>query len=192
MKRAAIYARFSSDRQRDRSIDDQIALCREFAERNRWTVMAVYADRRISGATMHRPQFARLLEAAGKHEFDVLIAEDIDRLARGEGDAPKLREHMDFLGIEIHTCSDGLITKVQAGLKGLLSSLFPENLGAPPRRGMAGVIRDGRHAGGRAYGYRAVPGSPGKLEIVSAEAKIIARIYREFIAGDTARTIATR
>jgi site-specific DNA recombinase len=58
------------------------------------------------------------------------------------------------------------------------------------RRGMAGVIRDGRHAGGRAYGYRAVPGKPGELEIVDDEAAIVRRIFTAYAAGRTPRDIA--
>ncbi|MFT3973285.1 MAG: recombinase family protein [Amaricoccus sp.] len=58
------------------------------------------------------------------------------------------------------------------------------------RRGMKGVIRDGRNAGGRAYGYRPVPGRPGELEIVEHEAEVIRRIFREYISGRVPREIA--
>ena len=88
-----------------------------------------------------------MLTDAEDHQFDIIIAEDIDRLARGEGDAPKLRQRLEFLGIEMHTCTDGHITKLHAGLKGLMSSLFLDNLIAHTKRGMAGVVRDGRHPG---------------------------------------------
>ena len=60
---------------------------------------------------------------------------------------------------------------------------------------MAGVIRGGRHAGGRAYGYRAVPGKPGELEIVEDEAAIVRRIFAAYVARDerpgTSHTILT-
>src|ERR1700739_4316822 len=58
------------------------------------------------------------------------------------------------------------------------------------RRGMAGVVRDGRHAGGRAYGYRALPHKPGELEIVEDEAAIVREIFARYIAGETPRAIA--
>jgi len=152
-KRAAIYARFSSDRQRDRSIDDQVALCQALADRNSWAVAMIYSDFAASGSTVHRRlEFSRMLTDAEDHQFDIIIAEDIDRLARGEGDAPKLRQRLEFLGIEMHTCTDGHITKLHAGLKGLMSSLFLDNLIAHTKRGMAGVVRDGRHPGGKIYG----------------------------------------
>ena len=190
-KKAAIYARFSSERQRDRSIDDQVALCQGLADRNSWPVAAVYADFAASGSTVHRrPEFSRMLADAEDQQFDVIIAEDIDRLARGEGDAPKLRQRLEFLGIEMHTCTDGHITKLHAGLKGLMSSLFLDNLIAHTKRGMAGVVRDGRHPGGKIYGYRTIPGRPGELEIVAAEAAIVRRIFERYVSGRTPRQIA--
>jgi site-specific DNA recombinase len=131
-----------------------------------------------------------MLADAEDHQFDIVIAEDIDRLARGEGDAPKLRQRLEFLGIEIHTCTDGHITKLHAGLKGLMSSLFLDNLVAHTKRGMAGVIRDGRHPGGKIYGYRTMSGRPGELEIVEQEAAIVRRIFERYVAGDTPRQIA--
>jgi site-specific DNA recombinase len=131
-----------------------------------------------------------MLTDAEDHQFDIIIAEDIDRLARGEGDAPKLRQRLEFLGIEMHTCTDGHITKLHAGLKGLMSSLFLDNLIAHTKRGMAGVVREGRHPGGKIYGYRTIAGHAGELEIVEAEAAIVRHIFERYLAGDTPRQIA--
>src|SRR6476469_2523033 len=179
-KRAAIYARFSSDRQRDRSIDDQVALCQALADRNSWAVSMIYADFAASGSTVHRrPEFSRMLTDAEDHQFDIIIAEDIDRLARGEGDAPKLRQRLEFLGIEIHTCTDGHVTRLHAGLKGLMGSLFLDNLVAHSRRGMLGRVRNGLSAGGLTYGY--APGeTKGERVIVEHEATIVRRIFEEY------------
>jgi site-specific DNA recombinase len=68
--------------------------------------------------------------------------------------------------------------------------MFIENLVVHTRRGLEGVIRDGRHAGGRAFGYRAVPGKPGELEIVVEEAEVVRQIFADYIAGKTPRQIA--
>jgi site-specific DNA recombinase len=189
-RRAVIYARFSSDRQNERSIDDQVALCRELLDRNGWRLTAIYEDHAVSAATVHRPEFARMLGDAEARRFDLIVAEDIDRLARGEGDAPKLRQRCEFLGIEIHTCTDGHVTKLHAGLKGLMGSLFLDNLIAHTKRGMAGVVREGRYAGGRAYGYRKVADKKGELEIVDAEATVVQRIFNDYVSGKSPRAIA--
>ena len=135
--------------------------------------------------------FARRTGAtAEERRFEIIVTEDIDRLARGEGDAPKLRQRCEFLGIEIHTCTDGHVTKLHAGLKGLMGSLFLDNLIAHTKRGMAGVVREGRYAGGRAYGYRKVDDKKRQLEIVDAEAAIVRRIFSDYVAGKSPRAIA--
>ena len=63
MLRAATYARYSTERQHDRSIEDQTRNCRDRAAREGWTVVAEYADRGISGATSNRPDYQRMLAA---------------------------------------------------------------------------------------------------------------------------------
>src|SRR5215831_17402133 len=108
MIRVAVYARYSSEMQNERSIDDQVSLCREFAARRNWTVTAAYADRAISGASIHgRHEFQRMVEDATNRRFDVVLAEDIDRLARNQADGARLYERLAFQGIPVWTVADG-------------------------------------------------------------------------------------
>ena len=87
MRRAVIYARFSSDKQTERSIDDQVALCRAYCEREGLLVGEVYDDRAISGAsTVNRIGLLRLMRDAGAGKFDVVIAEALDRISRDQED----------------------------------------------------------------------------------------------------------
>jgi hypothetical protein len=90
----------------------------------------------------------------------------------------------------IHTAS-WPVGKIDGTLRALMGEMFIDNLIVHVRRGMDGVIRDGRHAGGRAYGYKAVPGKPGELEIVEAEAEIIRGelIEMDTLAGQTEAAI---
>jgi site-specific DNA recombinase len=190
MKRAAIYARFSSDLQRDKSIEDQIAFCREAAERAGLSVVATFSDRAISGAsTKNRPDFQSMMSAAEKRAFDVLIAEDVDRIARDQGDYHEARKLLEFYGIAIHTIH-GAVGRIDGSLRALMSELYLENLADKTRRGLRGVLRDGRHPGGKAFGYRAVAGKRGELEIVREESQIVREIFRRPAAGDTPRKIA--
>ncbi len=76
------------------------------------------------------------------------------------------------------------------GVRGLVEQMQREDGAKKVRRGMAGVMRDGRHAGGRTYGYRAVPGKPGELVIVEDEATIIRRILRHRCSRTGPRGIA--
>jgi site-specific DNA recombinase len=189
MKRAAIYARYSSDLQADRSVDDQIALCQEVCERNGFTVVAVFDDRGISGSSVvNRPGFQSLMQAAQVHAFDVVVAEDIDRISRDQADYHTARKRLEFLGIAIHS-AHGAVNRIDGSLRALMSELFIENLAGHVRRGMQGVIREGRHAGGKAYGYRTT-GARGVLEIDPMQAAIVRRIFEDYLSGDTPREIA--
>ena len=85
---------------------------------------------------------------------------------------------------------EGTADQIQIGVRGLLGSLFLTDLAHKVRRGMQGVVRDGRHAGGRAYGYRPVAGKPGELEIVESEAEVVRRIFHDYVGGKTPREIA--
>ena len=91
--RAAIYARFSTDLQSDRSVEDQVALCRSHADRLGLTVTDVFADRAASGASIHgRPDYQRLIGLALAGQFDAILTEDLDRLSRNLADIARLAE----------------------------------------------------------------------------------------------------
>ena len=76
-----IYPRYSSENQEERSIDDQTRICQAYAERERWNVVAVLPDFAISGATLLRPGYQRLLEMVRGRAIDVVLAESL-HLAR--------------------------------------------------------------------------------------------------------------
>lgn len=189
MIRAAIYARFSSDLQNDRSIDDQVALCRTAAGRAGFDVVMHFEDRALSGtSTGARAGWRSLMQAAAAGLFDVIVAEDVDRISRSQADWHAARKRLDFMGVKIHT-PGGAVGSLDGSVRAMMAEHFIENLAQHTRRGMAGVIREGRSAGGRAYGYRPVPGQPGALEIVDAEAAIIRRIFDEYLSGSAPSAI---
>lgn len=191
MPLAFIYARYSSDQQQDRSIEDQIALTQAYCERKGYQVASVFADRAKSGASaIDRLDYKRMIAAAAAGNCDVIVAEDLDRLSRNQADIAHLHERMTFAGVAIETVADGLVNEMHVGLKGTMNALFLKNLALKVHRGMAGVVREGRHAGGLAYGYRPIKGDPGCLEVVVEEAKIVRRIFLDYIAGKPARMIA--
>jgi hypothetical protein len=97
---------------------------------------------------------------------------------------------MTFAGVAIMTPVDGVVTRLTDGIKAVIDSQYIEDLKVMIRRGLSGVIRNGRSAGGRAYGYRPVLGKPGELAIIEEEAEIVRRIFAEFVAGRTPRDIA--
>ena len=127
--------------------------------------------------------------AAGERAFDVFIAGALDRLSRDQEDLAGIFKRLTFLGIEIRAVHEGKADVVQVGIRGLVGALYLQDLAHKVRRGMAGVLRDGRNPGGKAYGYRPVPGRPGELAIDDEEAEIVRRIFREFTAGASSTEI---
>lgn len=198
MTRAALYARYSSDNQREASIEDQLRLCRERAEREGWQIAECYTDAAISGASMIlRPGIKTLLADAQEARFDVVLAEALDRLSRDQEDIAALFKRLRFAGVRIVTLSEGTVDELHVGLKGTMNALFLRDLAAKIRRGQSGRVISGFSAGGLSYGYRVVKklderGEPirGLREVDEEQAGIIQRIFQEFASGRSARTIA--
>jgi len=194
--KVAIYARYSSDNQRDASIADQMRVCRAFAERQGWTIAQEYSDRAVSGATLLRSGFQALMRNALSRQFDVVLAESLDRFSRDQEDTAGLFKRLTFAGVNIVTLAEGDITHLHIGFKGTMNALFLRDLAEKTHRGMRGRIEDGKSAGGLCYGYRVLKTlnagslSTGEREIEPAEAAVVERIFREFIAGVSPKQIA--
>ena len=187
---AAIYARFSSENQSDASIDDQVRVCRRYAELQGFMVANVYADPKISGASTLRPGYQKLLEDARNGDFEVIVAESLDRLSRDLADVALLYKHLSYLGVRLVTVAEGLVNELHVGLKGTMNALYLKDLAQKTHRGLEGRVRSGMSGGGISYGYDLVPGKPGARKINHAQASIVVRIFEEYAAGRSRRAIA--
>ncbi|WP_346429880.1 recombinase family protein [Rhodopseudomonas sp. BAL398] len=198
--RVALYARYSSDNQREASIEDQFRICREQAKREKWKIVGTYKDAGISGASMIlRPGIQSLLQDAQAGQFDMVLAEALDRISRDQADVATFFKHLKFAGVPIVTLAEGEISELHVGLKGTMNALFLKDLAAKTHRGLRGRVEEGKSGGGLCYGYKVVKqldarGEPirGGREIDEAEANIIRRVFREFASGIGPRTIARR
>jgi site-specific DNA recombinase len=191
LKRAFIYARYSTDLQNEKSVEDQIALCKDYARRLGVAVVGNDHDRAKSGAsTFGRPGLSRILEAAKNGLFNVLISEHPDRISRDMADLAGIHKALEFRGIEMNCVNTGRMDSMQIGMHGVVGQMQREEGAKKVRRGLAGVVRDGRSAGGRAYGYKSILGRPGQLEILESEAAIIRRIFGAYAVGTAPRNIA--
>ena len=197
MIRVAIYARYSSDNQRDASIEDQIRLCREHAEQQGWQVVESYADHAISGSSLLRPGIQNLLSDAASEAFDIILAEALDRLSRDQEDIAGIYKRMRFAGVRIITVSEGEISNLHIGLKGTMNALYLQDLADKTRRGLRGRIEAGKSGGGLCYGYDVVErvddnGEPlrGDRKINETEVAIVRRIFEDYATGHSSRTIA--
>ena len=191
-KRAAIYARYSSDKQNERSIDDQVAFCRELGARAGYVVIGTYSDRAASAASvLRRPGWQSLMHDAAARRFDVVLIEDLDRCFRNEADYHAARGQLDFFEIGFHS-AHGPISHIEGSIKALQSAMYLANLAQKVHRGQKGAVGRGQIAGGRSFGYRPVKGEPGRVEIVEDEARVVRRIFSEYLAGRGPREIAGR
>lgn len=106
--RAVIYARYSTDNQREASIDDQVRICRARAERDGWSVGEIYADYAISGAAAGRPRFQQLVADARAGRFDVVLAEALDRISRDQEHIAGFYKQLSFAAVRVVTLAEGM------------------------------------------------------------------------------------
>jgi site-specific DNA recombinase len=196
--RVALYARYSSENQRDTSIADQFRICRAYAEKQGWHIVEEYSDQAISGASLLRPGIQSLIADALRRRFDIVLAEAMDRLSRDQEDIAGLFKRFAFANVKMVTLSEGDVTHLHVGLKGTMNALFLKDLADKVRRGLRGRVEDGKSGGGNSYGYDVVKsldakGEPirGTRTINEAEAKVVRRIFREYAAGASPKQIAT-
>jgi site-specific DNA recombinase len=195
--RAVIYARYSSEHQREASIEDQVRICKARIEAEGWTLVATYTDYAQSGASHLRPGYQRLLADARGGAFDVVVAEALDRLSRDQEHIAALFKHLSFAGVKIITLAEGEIGALHVGLKGTMNALFLNDLRLKVWRGVEGRVRQGRSGGGLCYGYDVVRehdarGDPvyGGRVIDEVEAAVVRRIFAAFAIGKSPRAIA--
>lgn len=189
-KRAAIYARYSSDLQKETSIEDQIAHAKRLCEREGWSVVATFKDKEMTGRNTRRPGYQEMQAAAGRREFDVVVVEAIDRLTRKVRDALSAHEFYTFHGVELYSVQEGRQDFMRVLFTGFGAQLFSEKISDHTKRGMQGAITRKRlHS--RAYGYNIREAESGSnREIDPARAAVVKRIFEEFASGRSAHAIA--
>ena len=196
--KVAVYARYSSENQREASIADQFRICRAYVEKQGWHIVEEYSDQAISGASLLRPGIQALITDALRGRFDIVLAEAMDRLSRDQEDIAGLFKRLVFSNIKMVTLSEGDVTHLHVGLKGTMNALFLKDLADKVRRGLRGRVEDGKSGGGNSYGYDVVKsldsrGEPirGDRTINQAEAEVVRHIFREYAAGASPKQIAT-
>jgi DNA invertase Pin-like site-specific DNA recombinase len=200
--RCAAYARYSSDLQSPRSIEDQLRICREYAHAHGFVFLDehVYTDEALSGVGADRPGLGRLLDAAMSpaRPFDVILLDDSSRLARNTKDALSIFERLNFAGIRLIAVSQGIDSEneqahVLVTVHGMVDSLYVKELAKKTHRGLEGLMLRGQHTGGRCFGYDSVPvsGTTGKQLIINeSEAAVVRRIFEMSADGFSLKTIA--
>lgn len=203
----AIYARYSTDRQDARSIDDQLRRCRRFADARGWAVAAEFTDAAQSGASLARAAMQRLLGAARarRSAFSAVLVDDLSRLSRDLGDAwGIIFGDLAAAGVRVVDCTTGRASnergaRLTFGVTALMNDAFLETVRAETHRGLEGRALAGFHTGGRCYGYTTAP-EPNPpdpehpravVRVEPAEARIVRRIFELYVAGWSLLRIAS-
>ncbi len=202
--RVAVYARYSSENQRDASIEDQIRQCKGFILGKSWTFVRAYEDRAMSGASAFRPAYQQLRDDARASAFDVAVAVSLDRFSRDQEDTAGLYKRLTYLGIPIVTLAEGEITPLHVAFAGAMNSVALTLLAEKVWGGLEGRVLNGCSGGGLSYGYRvdearngrdgdphrAGKGDRGYRVIDPDQAGIVHRIFHEYVEGRAPRAIA--
>lgn len=209
--KAAIYARYSSDKQKDASIADQFYSCERMAERLDFMVVARFEDKAITGTHRMRPGYKLMLDAAQRGDFDVLIVDDLSRLCRDSIEQQQLIREFKYRKQRIIAISDGFDSndksyKIQAGVRGIVNDIYIDDLRAKTHRGMSGKARAGKCTGGTVYGYKRQPvydatkvdefGRPLVIDVDRVidpeQARWVKQIFEWYVAGHAPMWIAAK
>ena len=165
--KTACYARFSSDLQRQTSVDDQVRECRDYATRLgfRWQPDQVYTDKGISGTSIDgRPGIQKLLAASKQspRPFDVLLVDDSSRIARDLPDALRTLQNLQFVGVRVIYISQAIDSnsdqaEMMVAVNGLIDSSYIKGMTAKIKRGLRGQLERGFATGAITYGYDTFP-----------------------------------
>lgn len=180
-----IYARYSSHRQNEESIEQQVDECAKFARENGITVIDIYADHAVSGKTDKRQEFQKMLKDAEKGKFEVVIAYKSNRIARNMLNALQYEERLDKLGIKTMYCKEefGNNAAGRFAFRMMLNmnQFYSENLAEDIRRGMADNAQQCKVNGSIPLGYK--KGEDGKFEIDPEGAAVVREIFSQFNDG---------
>lgn len=114
--RAVIYARYSSDNQREESIEGQLRECMEFASRAEIDVIGNYIDRALSAKSDNRPEFQRMIKDSYKHAFDCIIVWKLDRFSRNRYDSAHYKALLRKNGVKVISAMES----ISEGSEGIL------------------------------------------------------------------------
>lgn len=194
MKTCVIYARYSSNNQTEQSIEGQIRVCREYAQRNNLAVAGTYIDRATTGTNDNREQFQKMLKDSDNKAWDYCLVYKLDRFSRNKYEMAIHRKHLKDNGVKILSAKENIPdTPEGILLESLLEGInqyYSEELSQKTKRGMRETRIKGNFMGGRInYGYSVVREIAGehtvsKVVINEDEAAVLLRIFEAYAEGN--------
>ncbi len=191
MKKAVIYARYSSHKQREESIERQLEICHKFAEDNDYEVIAEYCDREQSGRTDNRLNFQKMMKDAERREFDAVIILKQDRFARNRADSQQNKLRLGLYNIRVLSATEPipegssgiLMESLLEGIAEYYSAELSEKVTSGMRKNILKGTANGSY---RPYGYDIVEK---KYVVNPYEAEVVQKIFEKYANGDTVKSI---
>ena len=189
---AVIYARYSSDNQREESIEGQIRECTAYAEKNGITIVKHYIDRAISAKTDNRPEFQQMIKDSDKKLFDIVLVWKLDRFARNRYDSARYKTQLKKNGVKLMSATEiisdgpeGII--LESVLEGY-AEYYSADLSEKVIRGMTENALKGKFSGGAIpFGYTI--NADRRFEIDPLTAPFVAEAFQRYNDGQTMREI---
>ena len=185
LKTAVIYARYSSDSQAEQSIEGQLRVCQEFAEREKIIILNTYVDRAMTGTNDHRPAFQQMITDSKHRKWDYVLVYKLDRFSRNKYESTKYKHILKTNGVKvISACEhipetpEGII--LESMLEGM-NQYYSAELSQKVKRGMRETRIKGNFQGGSLlYGYKVIEK---KIYIADEEAEIVRFIFEQCASG---------
>ena len=192
MKTAVIYARYSSDRQTEQSIEGQVRVCNDYAERNDILVVNQYVDRATTGTNDNRDAFQQMMKDSDKKAWDYVLVYKLDRFSRNKFEMAMHRKHLKDNGIKILSAMENIPDSPEGILlESLLEGInqyYSEELAQKTRRGQRETRLKGLHCAGKLnYGYYT---EKKKVFVHPEEGPIVKEIFERYAAGERGNEIA--
>lgn len=189
---AVIYARYSSDSQREESIEGQIRECNEYTERNGITILSTYIDRALSARTADRPEFQRMIKDSEKGLFDVVLVWKLDRFSRDRYDSARYKHILKKNGVKVlsakENISDGPEGIILESMLEGYAEFYSAELSEKIHRGQKdNALKCKNNGGNTPLGY--VVSSEGILAIDPPTAPLVTEIFTRYDGGETISAI---
>lgn len=193
MKKAVVYARYSSESQTEQSIEGQLRVCKQYAQNNSILILDTYIDRAMTGTNDLRPSFQKMIKDSAKRQWDYVIVYKLDRFSRNKYESTIHKKTLKDNGVKLLSAMENIPdTPEGIILESLLEGMnqyYSAELSQKVRRGLKESWIKGNYTGGTLiYGYDIVNK---KYVINETEAAIVKEIYIKYSQGYTAVSIGT-
>ena len=195
MKKAVIYARYSSHNQTEQSIEGQVRICTDYCKAHDLEITEIYADRAITGKTDARPEFQRLIADSASRKFEAVVVYKTDRFARNKYDSAIYKQKLRKNNIEIHYAAEAippgpegiLIESLMEGLAEYYSAELSQKI----KRGMnESALKCHSTGSNKPFGYRTAPDM--SLVVDENAVRGVEMIFNMYISGEAVGAICER